>query len=61
VIRFLTNFFFEFTGVPFGLLDFKRAMIFYKTWNYIPLVILFGTYILLCHTRKTFENRMKVY
>jgi len=46
----LTNFFFEFTGVPFGLLDFKRAHIFYKTWNYIPLIVLFGTYILLCHT-----------
>ncbi len=42
------------------MLDFKRALIFYKTWNYVPLVILFGTYILLCHTRKKSENMKEV-
>jgi len=39
-------------GVIFGLLDFSKAMIFLKAWNFVPAILLFGAYAVLSWTSK---------
>lgn len=63
IIRWvITNFMFDFIGVVFALLDFHKAISFFRAWNFIPVIMLLTSFFILSNTNiaKSQKNKEKV-